>query len=408
VNHNEFSCRMTKSKSKKSKQCIETVEYEIEQILGLFFFPRPPASLLGRLFPSSSSQTLPSTGHRWSRNQLQFFVKWKGWDHKDNTWSPYENLLNSVVFREYLNRYYFSLEDDILAAAWKIREDLKEAISVQFNQPRFLTMNKVLPFDPLELKVYQVFHHDYQSDNDAFSKKLVDLTFRSVFFNLYQRQQHKIDDLLAELSANGFENVTVENIEDFSFPKEFQVISKNIVVEVTRAERFDAGSKGCKCTECSTSSVCCPQSSKLPFPYKVDNAGRTLLKLPKTNRIIECGELCSCPESCKNRLTQQQKQVPLCLFKTCDRGWGLKAGENIPRGGFVMEFVGELISSEEAENRERAVFTYDLNTGCNDYATIDATCCGNLSRFTNHSCEANTATRIVSDCSDDPKKRRLW
>lgn len=126
-------------------------------------------------------------------------------------------------------------------------------------------------------------------------------------------------------------------------------------------------------------------------------------------------------------------QVPLCIFRTNNGcGWGVKAGENIVRGSFVAEYVGEVITSTDAESRgktygkkalkppykclqqtsltegvsiwfdARLVFlpadadgggTYlldlDFNSGSANKYTIDAGKYGNVTRFINHSCDPN-------------------
>lgn len=44
--------------------------------------------------------------------------------------------------------------------------------------------------------------------------------------------------------------------------------------------------------------------------------------------------------------------MKLCIYKTDNGcGWGVKSMEKIKRGSFVVEYVGEVITSEEAEAR---------------------------------------------------------
>ena len=53
-----------------------------------------------------------------------------------------------------------------------------------------------------------------------------------------------------------------------------------------------------------------------------------------------------------NRVVQRGRMVKLCIYKTSNgRGWGVKALEYIKKDTFVSEYVGEIISSEEAEKR---------------------------------------------------------
>lgn len=343
---------------------------------------------------------------------MRFFVKWVSWPHSDNSWVTCENIVNSVVFREYLGAYYKSLEEEIFAESWRIKLKIQDKIEVALAQAKLLTMVDVLPFDPLELKVFQVFYHLMTPDED-FIEKLEDLTFRSWFFRLDQSQQQHIEKCLSNIHEKGDESVTIENEEDFSAPPEFTYITKNIVLDdlVTRMSALGKNqldATGCKCEKCSKFTVCCPQNIKLRFPYKVDGNNRTLLRLEKSKKIIECCELCNCPEDCVNKLTQMQKQTPMCLFMTKDKGWGVKARANIAKGTFVTEFLGELISEEETEARGRTTYMYGLNSGDEGYATIDAEHFGNLSRFINHSCDPNTGTWHVNDCRDEARNQRLW
>jgi len=41
-------------------------------------------------------------------------------------------------------------------------------------------------------------------------------------------------------------------------------------------------------------------------------------------------------------------------------GWGVRALETIPSGSFVCDYVGELISDAEADNREDDSYLFDL------------------------------------------------
>ena len=41
-------------------------------------------------------------------------------------------------------------------------------------------------------------------------------------------------------------------------------------------------------------------------------------------------------------------------------GWGVRALETIPRGAFVCDYVGELITDAEADVREDDSYLFDL------------------------------------------------
>ena len=52
-------------------------------------------------------------------------------------------------------------------------------------------------------------------------------------------------------------------------------------------------------------------------------------------------------------------QHKLSIYRTDNGcGWGVKAMENIKQGSFVAEYVGEVITNEEAEERGRKYGTF--------------------------------------------------
>lgn len=117
---------------------------------------------------------------------------------------------------------------------------------------------------------------------------------------------------------------------------------------------------GCECTSCSVSNgkLCsCSNSSRL-------NYEKGLLKVRPGKPIYECnsrccnnftnivrGKLklrflkfrCKCGPTCSNRVVQKGSLITSCVFKTANKGWGVKTLQAIPRGTFVMEYVGEVI-----------------------------------------------------------------
>lgn len=156
---------------------------------------------------------------------------------------------------------------------------------------------------------------------------------------------------------------------------------------------------------------------KKKFAYKRDSKNRPVIRFNEPEIIVECGELCKCGLNCFNRLTQQPKKFPLCLFKTKNQGWGVKAMTNIPKNSYIIEYVGELIGQMEADMRVRTEYLFDMIFHENneesvkesgDFYTLDSYEFGNLSRFINHSCEPNTQISHVTNCLGDPKDQKLW
>eukprot|EP01091_Cochliopodium_minus_P010444 TRINITY_DN2762_c0_g1_i4.p1 TRINITY_DN2762_c0_g1~~TRINITY_DN2762_c0_g1_i4.p1 ORF type:complete len:585 (-),score=165.39 TRINITY_DN2762_c0_g1_i4:15-1625(-) len=117
------------------------------------------------------------------------------------------------------------------------------------------------------------------------------------------------------------------------------------------------------------------------------------LVLSPHEKIYECNVNCkNCTKDCTNHVISSGSKVSFEIFKTVDKGWGVKTLVDIQKGEFVCQYIGEVITSDEANNRkqydkEKLSYLFDLAGGEN--YTIDAKMKGNVSRFINHSCDAN-------------------
>ncbi|CAK4033509.1 Histone-lysine N-methyltransferase SUV39H1 [Lecanosticta acicola] len=166
---------------------------------------------------------------------------------------------------------------------------------------------------------------------------------------------------------------------------------------------------------------------RFPYSKKSKDAGahrpQTLVSyyLESRNIIYECNQNCNCGPVCKSRLVQKGRKVPLTVFKTKDRGWGVKCDEYLVRGEFIDTYLGEVISQEEADRREEKAgemknsyffgldkFTRDPNYAAfadidpDDCHVVDGQHMGGPSRFINHSCEPNCRQYTVSYNKNDP------
>jgi len=169
-----------------------------------------------------------------------------------------------------------------------------------------------------------------------------------------------------------------------------------------------AETAGCDCTNeatCGVSSACscCAQA---PFAY--DEHGR--LRSLDVATVIECGSRCHCDERCRNRVVSRGMRVPLVVFKSRTRGWGVRAEVRLERGQFVCEYAGQIISSAQAASRlarggHNYVMTVREHTRAGQalVTTIDPTDCGNVGRFLNHCCEPNLALVLVRTGSFVPR-----
>ena len=156
------------------------------------------------------------------------------------------------------------------------------------------------------------------------------------------------------------------------------------------------GIVGCECTSDGCSANC---------PCSGSYRNGTLLA--SNSRIIrECNGACPCGPQCPNRLVQRGRQYPLTIYYISPFiEWGVRADTFIPKGSFVEEYVGEIITTEESFQRLDHEYMFDLDIDC-EYGeesafTVDARQYGNATRFINHSCDPNLRVlAVVIDCQD--------
>ncbi|XP_065366188.1 probable histone-lysine N-methyltransferase CG1716 [Calliphora vicina] len=113
--------------------------------------------------------------------------------------------------------------------------------------------------------------------------------------------------------------------------------------------------------------------------------------------MIECGSECNVKERCTNKRFQKLLCSPCRVFRTEKKGFGIMADIEILPGEFILEYVGEVIDTDEFEKR-RVLYSQDKNRhyyfmALRSDAIIDATIKGNISRFINHSCDPNAETQ---------------
>lgn len=69
------------------------------------------------------------------------------------------------------------------------------------------------------------------------------------------------------------------------------------------------------------------------------------LKNHPVSLVFECNSKCKCDKRCSNRLVQHGLKHYLQVFKTSNRGWGVRTMHDIPRGSFICSYIGEVIDS---------------------------------------------------------------
>jgi len=83
---------------------------------------------------------------------------------------------------------------------------------------------------------------------------------------------------------------------------------------------------------------------------EVGYKGRRLLNMVNTG-IFECNSKCKCDCRCLNKVVQNGISVRLQLFKTTQKGWGLRCLDDIPKGAFICTYAGLLMTEEQSDIR---------------------------------------------------------
>lgn len=349
--------------------------------------------------------------HKYKHKQNMFLVKWKGWSQEANTWEPLENLSNCTeLLEEFLAE---SLEQKYL-------KELREILNITKN-PTTAELERYIPkngFDDLPKKIVVQRELLKLSTicNSKRSKTMLEVGkenfYRYLLYLERDKQLTKLKLWEEEMNATAKEDaiLEVENNYDLEEPPQgFIYVNDYIPTEGITIP--DEPFVGCDCKEgCNGRAKNCCYFNNL-FPYIKKGRVNIIQGIP----IYECNKLCTCDETCRNRVVQHGRKVPLCIFRTSTGcGWGVKTLRKIYAGEFVCEYVGEVVTFDEAERRgkgydaEGRTYLFDLDFNSADFPyTVDAATYGNVAHFINHSCDPNLGVWAVWVNCLDPNLPKL-
>lgn len=345
----------------------------------------------------------------FGNGEVYFLVKWKFWQPKYNTWEPAEHLDCQKRIEKYLDRVVYRKEEKLVDKVIESVVEPTKANLEYFFQSLMKEKNKQLLIVHSERKLRSMAcslgkrkKENREESEERFKKALL----LKYLFVRRSRQLVALKEWQEEMNGLSHDPapIIVENLFDLEGPPDnFFYVNQyipgpNVIIP-------DDPPVGCKCKTCDRKSLCCSSLATFRFAYTVQGCLRVSPNMP----IYECNKRCRCKSNCMNRVVQNGRKVKLCIFRTTDnRGWGVKALEDIKKGTYMGTYFGEVIDNTDAEariekyqgNQHTYLFDMDYN-GANYKYTVDATDYGTVSRFINHSCNPNlTVCFVWIDCLD--------
>lgn len=201
---------------------------------------------------------------------------------------------------------------------------------------------------------------------------------------------------------DGSVEYVLENIlQTFDGSKDFKALE---------ADFYSHLNNGCGCSDDCTSS--CVHGNN----YRM-NENQLLLKDDRTclDLIYECNESCKCDYNCTNRLVQFGPCDGLLIRNFGAKGLGLITQKFLPKGSFICEYAGEILTKSEAARREKENQRFDkmnyifclneIKLGSDEkiQTFFDPSEKGNIGRYLNHSCNPNCFIISVRSNSFIPK-----
>ncbi|KAK7864464.1 hypothetical protein R5R35_011697 [Gryllus longicercus] len=157
----------------------------------------------------------------------------------------------------------------------------------------------------------------------------------------------------------GCENVPVPcvNDRDHTEPEYVKYSTVRLPMEGVNVNTNPEFLVSCDCTDdCQDKDKCaCWQLTIQGTAYgpggKVDKSvGYNFKRLrePVMTGIYECNSRCKCASTCFNRVAQHPLQLRLQVFKTENRGWGIRCLNDVPHGAFICIYAGRLLTEQGA------------------------------------------------------------
>ncbi|XP_035702151.1 histone-lysine N-methyltransferase SETDB1 isoform X1 [Folsomia candida] len=173
----------------------------------------------------------------------------------------------------------------------------------------------------------------------------------------HSRQHSFLPDL-----TYGKEPVPVQlvNAFDHEFPPYVEYLSQRVAGSGVNFNNDEEFLVGCDCEDdCRDATKCsCWQMTHSGISFSKFNTPENpitgyeyrRLKNNVFSGIYECNQRCKCAKTCCNRVAQNGLKVPLQLFKTAAKGWGIRPIFDVPEGAFICIYAGQVLTEDAAND----------------------------------------------------------
>uniref|UniRef100_A0A1A9X441 Histone-lysine N-methyltransferase n=1 Tax=Glossina brevipalpis TaxID=37001 RepID=A0A1A9X441_9MUSC len=335
--------------------------------------------------------------------QAVFYVKWLNYSEDQNTWEAFDNISECSLLDYFIDRYTCLYRHIIGYIITEIKQKITEE-NLEFDPAKLnvCQLDKYeenmmkMKIDLILLAQFKASRSRNNRDSQKIRKRILDALLMKPLY--LKRKQQLISLAQWQENANLIEDgtpISVENNIDLDvLDPNFIYINENLAGKgVTISNEPPVGcdcSEGCK----PSANRCCARMADSYFAYNK----RERLRINLREAIYECNRSCKCSMDCPNRVIQRGRKNALCLFKTNNGcGWGVRTDKFMCKGDYVCEYIGEIITVEEANERGKRydaigrtyLFDLDYDTSSETKYTIDAAQYGNIGHFVNHSCDPN-------------------
>lgn len=325
-----------------------------------------------------------------------FLVKWKHWSKGFKTWERFSNLSRALnlIFKYEMKRNNKDLENPKFINGIHLMLS-KNIISYLFEWCKTGSGLSLPLISTEELLALAVDLELGTTVTQANRFKCLRLQCAVIALNHYRQEQ--LNEFLQweidfNLRRTNRTNIGIENNMDLEGPPSSFAYTPKYIPRCGIIISDDPPI-GCNCVRnCAFSDNCCNEMAGHSSVY---GSNKNILVKPGCP-VFECNKKCKCSEKCTNRVVQLGSSIDVCIYKTSNCGWGVKAKSNIRKGQFVGNYVGEIITVEESEirlenNSSRIDLMWNLDfDDTQDFKyIIDGTHFANFTCFINHSCDAN-------------------